>query len=65
MVEATAPDMHLVVQCGEIGDPTVSQTLTAEQAHLDLCLIQPTAALGRITDREVTPVDLPVSPRTA
>ncbi len=43
------------MECGEVADAAFTETLTTEDADLDLSLIQPAAVFRRVVDGESSP----------
>ena len=55
MVGATIPGFGLAAQCGNIADPAFPQALAAEEADLDLSLVQPASMFGRVMHSKTIP----------
>ena len=49
------PCLGLSAQRSDIPDPAISETLAAEEADLNLSLVQPTSMLGRVMHGEALP----------
>src|SRR5271157_2250324 len=54
-IHAAVPCARLFAKGAKSPDPALAQALPGEQADLDLRLIQPTAMLGRVVNREAIP----------
>src|ERR1035437_8605516 len=54
-IHAAVPCARLFAKGSNSPDPALAQALPGEQADLDLRLIQPTAMLGRVVNREPVP----------
>jgi len=54
-VETEAARANFAAPCTQVGDSSLPQAQAAEQAHLDLGLIEPTSVFGREGNREAVP----------
>jgi hypothetical protein len=55
VVGATIPGFGLAAQCGNIANPAFPQALAAEEADLDLSLVQPASMFGRVMHSKTIP----------